>query len=141
MLCNINQKSQGLLQEIRADGCLFLCFAYVSPLIFYGTEGICALNVMWKKAVNLKYINADNEIVDHNGILDLFCIEAKYDGKHHKADEAIPAGVKFLFGKFVWKFGHFGVISKSKEVVFDPLVISNSVKNGKLESMRFYYAN
>lgn len=141
MLCNINQKTQGLLKEIRADGCLFLCFAYVSPLTFQGVDGICALNIMWEKAVKLGYINKENEIVNHNGVADIFCLKVKYDDIHHKADEVIPDKVQFIFGCFVWKYGHFVVLDRAKDVVFDPLVISHSVKNGNLDTMRFYYAD
>lgn len=141
MLCGINQKTEGLIPEIRKDGCLFLCFAYRSPLIFAGKEGICALNFLWKKAVKEGTINAENEVVNHDNMLFLFCIEARYDGKHHQAGEKIPSSVKIVFGQYFWKVGHFVVLNKAKEVEYDPSVISNTVKNGNLKTMRYYYAD
>lgn len=141
MLCGINQKSDGLLAEIKKEGCLFLCLAESSPLIFTGKEGIIALNYLWEKAVKNQIISNDNILLNHNGLLDLFCIQAKYDNKHHSSSDKVDDKVKIVLGQFVWKSGHFVVLNKNKEVVFDPLIISNSVKNGELKSMRWYYAN
>ena len=141
MLCNINQKSDGLRTEIKREGCLFLCLAESSPLIFSGKEGISALNYLWEKAVKNKIISTANILLDHNGLLDLFCVQAKYDNKHHSSAENIDPRVQIVVGQFVWKAGHFVVLNKNKEVIFDPLVISNSVKNGELKSMRWYYAD
>ena len=141
MLCGINQKTDGLLFAIRQEGCLFLCFAYASPLIFAGKEGVTTLNYLWEKAVDKGYINSQNEIVSHNDIASLFCLNVRYDNIHHDSSEKIPSDVKIVFGQYFWKYGHFVVLNKVKEVIFDPLVISNSVKNGTLKSMRYYYAN
>lgn len=141
MLCGINQKSNGLSSEIRNEGCLFLCFAYVSPLLFAGEDGIKALNRIWNKAKKDKVISSENVILDHNKLAqDYFYSNLKYDGKHHDAAEVVPANVQCTFGQYFWKEGHFVIINNRKEVVFDPLVISNTVKNGKLKTMRFYYA-
>lgn len=139
MLCGINQKSEGLLRIIKDNGCLFLCFAEVSPIAFIGTEGIKALNYLWEKAKDKRIIDSDNVIQNHNAVADLFCLKVKYDDKHHDADEAIPNNVAFVFGQYFWKYGHFVVLNKNKEVSLDPLVISNTVKNGVLKSMRWYY--
>ena len=141
MLYGINQKSDGLLAEIKKDGCLFLCLAESSPLIFSGKEGIMALNYIWEKAVKKNIISKENELLSHNDLLDLFCINAKYDDKHHLYSEKPSDKVKIVLGQFFWKSGHFVVLNKNKEVIFDPLVISNSVKNGELKTMRWYYAD
>lgn len=142
MLCGINQKTNGLLQEIKNEGCLFLCFAYISPMIFTGEEGVKALNRIWTKAKKDKVISSDNNVLDHNKIAqDYFYTNIKYDGNHHEGTEVIPTSVRYAFGQFYWKTGHFVVLNSSKEVEFDPLVISHSVKNGILKSMRYYYAN
>ena len=52
MLKNIRQTDIELLENIRENGCLFLCFAEVSPLVFVEQNGRKALNKIWKKAVN-----------------------------------------------------------------------------------------
>lgn len=153
MLKNIKQSDKGLLPVIQNYGCLFLCFAYASPLIFEGAEGRKALNKIWTEAEKKGYISGDinhdgdydddgeAEIRNHNALAnEFFAMDVKYDGQHHKADEKIPSKVKVVFGRYVWKGGHFVVLTKLKSIVFDSFGISNTVKNGKLESMRWYYA-
>lgn len=151
MLIGINQKSKGLLKVIQDYGCLFLCFAYSSPIVFEGREGIEELNSLWATAIANKIISGDlnedgdfddvgeAEIQSHDRLANLFKLNAYYDGIHHSSFEQVPEEVKFIFGKFVYKFGHFVVLDKNKNVIFDPLIYSNSVRYGKLQSMRYYY--
>lgn len=152
MLIGIKQSDKQLLPEIQEWGCLFLCFAEVSPLIFNGSNGRMALNKIWKEAVKKGYITGDlnhdgdcdddgeSEIQNHTALAnEFFALDVKYDNVHHKADEKISFKVKIVFGKYVWKSGHFVVLNKSKKVIFDSFGTSNTVKNGQLESMRFYF--
>ena len=154
MLKGIKQSDKELLPVIQDYGCLFLCFAEVSPLIFEGSNGRKALNKIWIEAEKKKYISGDlnhdgdyddsgeAEILNHNALAnEFFALSVKYDGIHHKADEKIPSNVKVVFGKYVWKYGHFVVLNKTKKVTCDPMGVSNTVKNGKLESMRWYFSN
>lgn len=154
MLKGIKQSDKELLPVINDYGCLFLCFAQASPLIFEGKEGRQALNKIWSEAIKKGYISGDinhdgdydddgeAEIKNHNALAnEFFALDVRYDGTHHKADEKIPSKVKVIFGKYVWKGGHFVVLNKSKVVTFDSFGKSNTVSNGKLESMRWYYAN
>ena len=154
MLKGIRQSDNRFLPVIKSYGCLFLCFAYASPLIFEGERGIKALNKIWKEAEKKGYISTDlnhdgdydddgeAEIVNHNALAnEFFALDIRYDGKHHKAGESIPLGVTVVFGKFVYKIGHFVVLNRLKKVIFDSYGTSNTVLNGKLESMRWYYAN
>lgn len=154
MLIDIKQSDKGLLPVIQEYGCLFLCFAQVSPMIFKGAEGRKALNKIWEEATKKGYISGD---LNHDGDLDddgeaeiknhtalaneFFALSVKYDGTHHKADEKIPPKVQIVFGRYVWKGGHFVVLNKSKKVTFDSFGVSNTVKNGKLDTMRWYYAS
>ena len=154
MLKGIKQSDKELLPVIQDYGCLFLCFAEVSPLIFEGSNGRKALNKIWVEAEKKKYISNDlnhdgdyddsgeAEILNHNALAnEFFALSVHYDNKHHKAEEKIPSSVKIVFGKYMWKYGHFVVLNKNKKVIFDSFGISNTVKNGKLESMRWYYAD
>lgn len=142
MLKNIKQTDNELSPVIQESGCLFLCFAQVSPLIFEGSNGRKALNKIWKEAVKKGYISKEDIILKHNEIAnEFFALDVKYDDIHHKADETIPDNVKIVFGRYIYKYGHFVVLNKNKEVIFDSFGKSNTVKNGKLETMRFYYAN
>ena len=154
MLKGIKQTDSTLLPVIQKYGCLFLCFAEASPLIFSGEKGRQALNKIWTEAEKRGYISPDlnrdgdyddsgeAEIRNHNALAnEFFALDVKYDGKHHPADEKIPSDVKIVFGKYAWKGGHFVIINKSKRITFDSMGESNTVKNGKLDSMRYYYAN
>ena len=154
MLKGIKQSDKELLPVIQDYGCLFLCFAEVSPLIFEGSNGRKALNKIWTEAEKKKYISSDlnhdddyddsgeAEILNHNALAnEFFALSVRYDNKHHKAEEKIPSSVKIVFGKYMWKYGHFVVLDKFKKVIFDSFGISNTVKNGKLESLRWYYAD
>lgn len=154
MLININQKTSGLLPEIQKYGCLFLCFAEMSPFVFEGTHGISRLNSIWQEAVKDGVITGDlntdgdvddegeAEIQDHQRLLNnYFGCRLYYDGTHHKASEEIPYTVRSVIGKFFWKSGHFVLLNLRKEVIFDPMGYSNTVKNGKLQTMRWYYAD
>ena len=153
MLKGIKQSDKELLTVIQDYGCLFLCFANASPMIFEGSSGRKALNKIWKEAEKKGYISGDlnhdgdydddgeAEIQNHTALAnELFALPVKYDNIHHKADEKIPSNVAVVFGRYVFKFGHFVQLDKSKNVIFDSLGKSNTVKNGKLESMRWYYA-
>lgn len=154
MLKGIKQSDKELLPVIQDYGCLFLCFANASPLIFEGSKGRQALNKIWIEAEKKGYISGDlnhdgdydddgeAEIQDHNKLAnEFFALDVHYDNKHHKADEKIPSSVVVVFGRYVYKYGHFIQLNKSKKVIFDSFGTSNTVLNGKLESMRWYYAN
>ena len=153
MLKGIKQSDKELLPVIQDYGCLFLCFANASPVIFEGSSGRKALNKILKEAEKKGYISSDlnhdgdydddgeAEIQNHTALAnELFALHVKYDNIHHKADEKIPSNVAVVFGRYVYKYGHFVVLNKSKNVIFDSLGKSNTVKNGKLESMRWYFA-
>lgn len=154
MLKGIKQSDRELLPVIRDYGCLFLCFASASPLVFEGREGRRALNKIWEEAEKKGYVSGDlnhdgdydddgeAEVQNHTALAnEFFALDVRYDGKHHKADEEIPPGVAVVFGRYVHKFGHFVVLNKRKKVIFDSFGTSNTVLNGKLESMRWYYAD
>lgn len=152
MLKGINQSDMLFIKPIRTYGCYFLCLAQASPIVFKGEEGIQRLNGIWARATEDGYISGD---VNHDGDVDddgeaeiqratelarkYFKLSVRYDGIHHKADEAIPANVKLVIGQFWWKGGHFVLISRLKKVLYDPYGSSQTVKNGYLKSTRWFY--
>ena len=140
MIKNIQQYNVNLLPCIQKYGCLFLCFAYVSPMTFEDVTGERALNYLWLQAEEKKII-VDNEVKDHNGLARLFGLDVKYDDKHRNPEEHLPKNLAFLFGCFYWTGTHFVVLNRRLEVEFDPLKYSNTVKYGFLKSTRWYYAN
>ena len=154
MLKGIKQSDKELLAVIQDYGCLFLCFANASPMIFEGSSGRKALNKIWKEAEKKGYIFGDlnhdgdydddgeAEVINHTALAnEFFALPVKYDNIHHKADEKIPSNVAVAFGRYVFKFGHFVQLDKTKKVIFDSFGKSNTVTNGKLDTMRFYYAD
>ena len=154
MLKGIKQSDKELLPVIQKYGCLFLCFANASPLIFEGSNGRKALNKIWKEAEKKGYISEDRnhdgdydddgeaEIQNHMALAnEFFALSVRYDNIHHKKKKKIPSNVAVVFGHYVFKFGHFVQLNKSKEVIFDSFGVSNTVKNGKLDNMRWYYAD
>lgn len=154
MLKGIQQTNPHLLPVIQSYGCLFLCFAESSPILFAGEEGCLVLNKIWEQAEAEGIISTDlnrdgdydddgeAEIQNHTELANkYFKLDVTYDGKHHDADEIIPDNVALVFGKYVWKGGHFVRLNQKKDVIFDSFGKSNTIKNGKLKSMRFYYTN
>ena len=152
MLKGIKQSDKELLTVIQDYGCLFLCFANASPMIFEGSSGRKALNKIWKEAEKKGYISGDlnydgdydddgeAEIINHTALAnEFFALPVRYDNIHHKADEKIPPNVAVVFGRYVFKLGHFVQLDKTKKVIFDPLGKSNTVANGKLDTMRWYF--
>ena len=154
MLKGINQADSRLISPIQSYGCYFLTLAQASPIVFQGDEGCQRLNGIWVKAMELGIISGD---INHDGDVDddgeaeiqdvtllaqkFFNLKVKYDGIHHKADEAIPASVKLVIGQYWWRSGHFVLLNKSKKVTFDSYGKSNTVKNGYLKTMRWFYAD
>lgn len=153
MLKGINQAHSGLIRTIQHYGCYFLTLAQASPIVFQGEEGVQRLNGIWAKAVDDGIISGD---INHDGDLDddgeaeiqdatalakMLGLKVKYDGKHHQADEAIPSNVKIIIGQYWYRGGHFVLLNKSKKVTFDSYGKSNTVKNGFLKSMRFFFAD
>ena len=153
MLKGINQADNRLISPIQHYGCYFLTIAQASPIVFQGDEGCQRLNGIWVKTIELGIISGD---INHDGDVDddgeaeiqdvtrlaqeFFNLKVKYDGKHHGADEAIPANVKIVIGQYWYKGGHFVLLNKSKKPIFDSYGKSNTVKNGYLKSMRWLYA-
>lgn len=154
MLKGINQADSRLISPIQSYGCYFLTLAQASPIVFQGDEGCQRLNGIWVKATELGIISGD---INHDGDVDddgeaeiqdvtllaqkFFNLKVKYDGIHHKADEAIPASVKIVIGQYWWRSGHFVLLNKSKKVTYDSYGKSNTVKNGYLKTMRWFYAD
>ena len=153
MLKGINQADSRLLSVIQSYGCYFLTLAEASPVVFSGDESCQRLNGIWAKATDLGIISGDvnhdgdfdddgeAEIQDATALAKMFGLKVRYDGIHHKAEEAIPADVKVVIGQYWYRSGHFVLLNKSKKVTFDSYGKSNTVKNGYLKTMRWFYAD
>ena len=153
MLKGINQADNRLISPIQHYGCYFLTLAEASPIIFKGDEGAQRLNGIWVKATELGIISGDinhdgdldddgeAEILDATEVAKMLGLKAHYDGVHHAPDEVIPSTVKVVIGQYWYRSGHFVLLNKSKKVTYDSYGKSNTVKNGYLKSMRWFYAD
>ena len=153
MLKGISQSDPRLIKPIQTYGCYFLTIAQASPITFSGDAGCQRLNGIWTKATELGIISGD---INHDGdvdddgeaeiqnvtrlVQDFFDLKLVYDGKHHDGNEPIPAKVKLVIGQYWWRGGHFVLLNKSKDVTYDSYGKSNTVRNGYLKSMRFFYS-
>lgn len=153
MLRSIRQTDARFLRVIQKYGCLFLCLAESSPLVFDGEAGIKALNFIWTQAMNKGLISGDlNKDGDYDDVGEAeiqkieelartyFALDVRYDNQHHDADEPIPSNVKVIIGMYFWKGSHFVLIDRNREVTFDSFGHSSTVMNGALKSMRWLYA-
>lgn len=153
MLHRIKQTNPRFLKDIQKYGCLFLCFAQASPMIFSGDIGILTLNELWKKCIREGIISGDlngdgdcddageAEVKNHNALAQTFALSVHYDGKWHDPSEKIPNNVNVIFGCYFWKGTHFVVLNRDLTLAFDPFGKSNTVKNGYLKNVRWYYAD
>jgi hypothetical protein len=146
----ICQKDPALKPEIQKYGCYFLSILYHSPETLNARDA----NVVWDMCVRRGIItgdlNGDGDVDDANEslltapqkLLDMAQIPAKFDGRHHAADEAVPENAAFAIGGFSRAGSgvtHFVVIDRAKNVLYDPLGASLSVRDGRLATMRLFF--
>lgn len=144
----IKQTDKKCDKYIQKYGCYFCSIANAVGKEFTAEE----LNAAWAKCLSLKYINGDmngdgdlddaNEaiIVNPNGVCKVLGAKLIYVDRQFPAVLDIPKG-HYAIGCFYnpsTKFRHFVVINENKQVIYDPILNSNTVKNGYLESMRIY---
>lgn len=154
MIDGFKQTDRRLKREIQKWGCLFLCIAEASPYVYKGEEGIALLNWAWDECVKKGGISGDldgdgnadgsgeSEITNYAVVLDILKWQVRYDGYHHSTGEAIPDRVCGIIGCWKWKGTHFVIMSRDlKRVVFDPMGESNTVKYGRLDTVRWFYGN
>lgn len=132
MKVKLYQTNHHFIEEIQEYGCLFLCFYYKSPKTLSYDE----LNALWKELVEKKVI-VDNTIIDHNAVLKAFGINAVYTDKHSSVDTPINKN-QFAFAQMYWKGPHFVVVKPNKEIEYDPIPNSNTVKYGTMRTLRIY---
>lgn len=130
---------------IQKYGCLFKSIAYFSKKDVSVEEQ----NIIWDILVRNGYITGDlngdgdvddaleSIILDHDAVAEALCADIEYLDAHFPPETPIPTNCVAI-GCFKWKSVHFAVIDKKKNVIYDPTPNSNTVKYGKLESIRLY---
>jgi hypothetical protein len=130
---------------IQKYGCLFKSIAYFSKKDISVEEQ----NSIWDILVRNGYITGDlngdgdvddaleSIILDHDAVSDALGSDIEYLDAHFPPDTPIPTNCVAI-GCFKWKHTHFAVLDRKKNVIYDPTPNSNTVKYGKLASIRLY---
>lgn len=118
---------------IQKYGCLFKSIAYFSKKDISVEEQ----NNIWDRLVRSGAISRDSVILDHDAVAAALGSDIEYLDAHFPPDTPIPTNCVAI-GCFKWKHTHFVVLDRKKNVVYDPIPNSNTVKNGKLISLRLY---
>lgn len=130
---------------IQKYGCLFKSIGYFSKKDISIEEQ----NSIWDRLVRNGSITGDlngdgdvddeleSIILDHDAVSVALGSDIEYLDAHFPPETPIPTNCVAI-GCFKWKHTHFGVLDRNKNVVYDPIPNSNTVKNGKLISLRLY---
>lgn len=118
---------------IQKYGCLFKSIGYFSKKDISVEEQ----NNIWDRLVRNGAISLDSVILNHDAVADALGSDIEYLDAHFPPDTPIPTNCVAI-GCFKWKYTHFVVLDRKKNVVYDPIPNSNTVKNGHLISLRLY---
>lgn len=144
----IKQTDPRLDKYINKYGCLFMSIAYGAGKEFTPAE----LNKAWTTAIEKGYISGDVNkdgdlddadeaiILSHDGVAKLLGAKLAYVPKHYAPDVLLPDGFYYI-GQYKNPnngFKHFVVIDRKKNVVYDPIQNSKTVREGSLISIRLY---
>ena len=161
----LRQTALQLIGYINKYGCFFMCIAYWLTLVVRKIEvGYRQLNTWWMFALETKDpsgrpiitgdMNGDGDMDDGNELLigdktalcKMIGLPIEYlgsfdpdmvthvPGQHYIGEfyrEWMEKGKKF-------SFTHFAGLNEKFEVVYDPIENSNTVKNGKLKTVRVF---
>lgn len=142
-----------LIGYIAKYGCFFMCMTYWLNLKVKNSElAYDFLNTIWMTAIQKGIISGDvnkdgdmddgNEllILDKNKLLILAGLDMGYIGSFDPKVVEKKSGVYFI-GEFYCedtKFTHFAGLDENLKCVYDPILNSNTVKNGVLKSVRVF---
>ena len=130
---------------IQKYGCLFKCIGHYSKKDISIEEQNIIWDILVRQGVITGDLNWDGDvddadesiILDHNKVAEALGAELTYLDKHFPPETEIPSDCVAI-GAFRWRGIHFACINNDKTVSYDPTPNSNSVKYGKLESIRLY---
>lgn len=120
-------KIQDVYASIGNYGCLLLCYLH---------EACVKVDIVkhFEKLIQLDIIDEECFILDANRLLKYFCSELRVKRGFNPNGNTI---VKFRTSTS--KEGHFVVINKNREIVFNSLENSNCVKNGFIDETSARY--
>lgn len=130
---------------IQKYGCLFKSIAYFSKKDVSVEEQNSIWDILVRNGAITGDLNGDGDvddalesiILDHDAVSDALGSDIEYLDAHFPPSTPIPTNCVAI-GCFKWKSTHFVVLDRKKNVVYDPIPNSNTVKNGKLISLRLY---
>lgn len=148
-----------LIGYIGKYGCFFMCIAYWLTLKVRMIEASCnRLNSWWMLALERKIISGDNNndgdmddpdellIQDKTELCKLVGLPLEFVGSF-EPDKVPKDYGQFYIGEFYneWvekgkkkSFTHFGGLDDNFKCIYDPLGESNTIKNGKLKTVRVF---
>lgn len=147
---------QKIAKVIGDTGCYFSSIVYIAESILkVNADLIRYFYVFNKKLTNGKQWVEDDCFMNRPDLVLLNILQQEirlHDIKktvnsvnvqNIKDIKYVPKENEYLIGCYEWKttghtYSHFVVLDSKKNVVFDPLGQSNTVKNGKLVSLRVF---
>jgi hypothetical protein len=138
----IYQTTKGIDPAIKKSGCYFLSILRIYEIITGAVLTVDAVNKIFQIASRVGYISATGFIKEDagkgiaqiaSGLLNKHC----YIRRVEKDDS-----YNFIIGKYVHTGTHFILMPDTKNEEYDPWSSSgsNTVKNGKFHSPRYYFA-
>lgn len=130
---------------IQKYGCLFKSIGYFSKKDISVEEQNSIWDMLVRNGAITGDLNGDGDVDDelestimnHDAVAEALGAEIEYLDAHFPPNIPIPTNCVAI-GCFKWKYTHFAVIDKKKNVIYDPIPNSNTVKYGVLESIRLY---
>ncbi len=137
----IYQTTKGIDPAIRKSGCYFLCIIRIFEIMTNQELTVEQVNKIFKLSVKADYIGDDGYMKENagNGISQ---VASGLTKKHADIRRVFESdGHNFLVGKYIKKITHFILMPGTLNHEYDPWSSngSNTVKNGKFHSPRYYY--
>lgn len=137
----IYQTTDGIDPAIRKSGCYFLSVLKIFETLTKQTLTVDQVNKIFNLCDRVGYIGSDGFMKEDAG-KGVSQIASGLTGKHAHIRRVFESGEhNFLIGKYVNTGPHFILMPGPLNREYDPWSAngSNTVKNGKFHSARYYY--
>ena len=138
----INQRNPGLLPVLQKEGCYFLSLLYLVERETGKQFSVDIINGLFQTFLDKKYLGPDCLVKNPTQILKHLGLNKTQ--RLNGSSIAFPASYKTQNNELEILeyvngiFSHFVVGDGNSRVEFDPLVNSNTVRNGRLNSKRIF---
>lgn len=139
-----NLSKQKIAKNIGDNGCYFLSVVYLAEELVKNRFDIIQLFAIANKKITggLQWIE-DDCFMNYPNLLLNYLTGKEVKVRKETDISYYPKNNEYIIGCFKWKttgttYSHFVVLDKNKNVIYDPLGQSNTVINGKLDSLRVF---